>query len=246
MEMGQPWGVTTSSNGNSFVVDTGKGQVHMFSTNKKYLNTLGSEGNAPGELSKPAGVASNYEGLLFVANNFNHCVEVFNEEDGTFIRRIGQGELRHPWDVTVLGGDKLFVADTYHDRIAIFSQDGGELTGTFRSRGQGPGQGPAGLAFSPDGSLYVTINGSQEVQVFTANGRHLQSIVSKDLRSPMGIDINDQGQIFVANYETVVVFDKDGKYLYSLPADGAQGVAVSPAGYLLVTERKAKQVAVFS
>ena len=34
--------------------------------------------------------------------------------------------------------------------------------------------------------------------------------------------------------------------MYSILASDAQGVTVSPMGYLLVTERRARQVAVFS
>ena len=246
---GDPWGVTMSSDGTIFVVDNEKGQVNMFSANRKYIRTIGSLGEAPGELRNPAGVSSSDEGLLFVANNFNHCLEVFNENNGTFVKRIGQGELKNPWDVVTLGGSKIYVADTFNERIAVFSQDG-EFSGSFGSRGRGAGQFacPAGLAISPDGYLYVTNRDSQSLHVFTANGRFVKSIVSEALRNPIGIDITEHGQILVANCVdgSVAVFDKDGKHLYSFHADNAHGVAVSPTGYLLVTERSAKQVAVFS
>ena len=248
-ELGEPWGVTTSFNSNIFVVDNEKGQVSMFSANKQYIRTIGSRGGVPGKLHNPAGVASNDEGLLFVANNFNHCVEVFNEDSGTFVRRIGQGELKNPWDVVALGGSKIYVADTFNDRIAVFSQDG-EFAGSFGSKGKGPGQlsCPAGLAFSPDGYIYVTNRDNQNVQVFTANGRYVKSIGNASLHNPIGIDITEQGQILVANCVSgsVAVFGKDGKHLYSFPANNTHGVAVSPAGYLLVTERGAKRVAVFA
>ena len=177
---GDPWGVTMSSDGTIFVVDNEKGQVNMFSANRKYIRTIGSLGEAPGELHNPAGVSSSDEGLLFVANNCNHCLEVFNENNGTFVKRIGQGELKNPWDVVTLGGSKVYVADTFNERIAVFSQDG-EFAGSFGSRGRGAGQFacPAGLAISPDGYLYVTNRDSQSLQVFTANGCFVKSIDSE-------------------------------------------------------------------
>ena len=246
--VGEPWGVTTSSNGSIYVVDNEKGQVNVFSANKKFISTLGSRGNAHGELHNPAGISSGEDGLLFVANNFNHCVEVFNEDSGAFVRRIGEGELKNPWDV-VAGGNKIYVVDTFNERIAVFAQDG-ELTHAFGSKGRGPGQFacPAGLAFSPDGYLYVTNRDNRQVHVFTANGRYVKSFGDGALNHPIGIDVTEQGQILVANCagSTVAVFDKDGKHLYNIAADNAHGVAVSPAGYILVTERNAKQVAVFS
>ena len=247
-EPGQLWGVATSSNGNMFVVDTKNGQVNVFSVNRKYISALGSLGNSPGELDCPTGVASGEGGMLFVANSFNSCVEVFSEETGTFVRRFGQEHLGHPWDVAT-AGSKVYVADTFKERIAVFALDG-ELVHTFGTKGEGPGltYGPAGLAFSPDGYLYVTKRDSGQVLIFTANGRYVKSIGDGVLKYPIGIDITEQGQILVANCDgnTVGVFDKNGKHLYNLAAHHAHGVAFSPAGYILVTERYAKQVAVFA
>ena len=244
---GQLWGVTTSSNGNIFIADCERGQVNVFSSNKKFIRALGSRGNMPGELDCPTGIASGEGGMLFVANNSNRCVEVFSEETGTFVRRIGQENLGHSWDVAT-AGSKVYVADTFEERIAVFAQDG-ELIHTFGTKGEGPRRcyGPAGLAFSPDGYLYVTKRDRGQVLIFTANGRYVRSIGDGNLKYPIGIDITEQGQILVANGDgTVGVFDKNGKHLYNLAAANAHGVAVSPAGYILVTERHAKQVAVFA
>ena len=244
----EPWGVTTSSNGNIFVVDNELCQVSVFNANKTYLRTFGRKGHSPGELYHPAGVASNDEGLVFVADNLNHCVKVFNEGNGTFVMNIGQGQLSNPWDVAPCGGN-IYVADAMKDRIAVFSQDG-ELTGSFGSEGHGPGQFtyPAGVALSPDGYLYVTSSNDQKLQVFTTNGRHVKSIGSEVLKYPSGVAVTERGQIFVADCtgNSVAVFDKDGRHMYSILASDAQGVTVSPMGYLLVTERRARQVAVFS
>ena len=245
---GQLWGVATSSYGNIFVVDNERGRVNVFSSNKKSISVLGSRGNMPGELDCPTGVASGEGGMLFVANSFLNCVEVFSEETGTFVRRFGQEHLWQPWDVAT-AGSKVYVADTFKERIAVFAQDG-ELVHTFGTKGEGPEltYGPSGLTFSPDGYLYVTKRDSGQVLIFTANGRYVKSIGDGVLKYPIGIDITEQGQILVANCDgnTVGVFDKNGKHLYNLAAHHAHGVAFSPAGYILVTERYAKQVAVFA
>ena len=241
--------LATSSNGSIFAVYNELCQVSVFNANKTYLRTFGRRGLSPGELYRPAGVASNDEGLLFVADNLNHCVKVFNAEDGTFMRRISQGQLSHAWDVTAPCGSAIYVADASENRIAVFSQDG-EFTGSFGSEGHGPGQFtyPAGVALSPDGYLYITSSNDQKLQVFTTNGRHVKSIGSEVLKYPSGVEVTEWGQIFVADRtgNCVAVFDKDGKHMYSIAASGAQGVTVSPMVYFLVTERRARQVAVFS
>ena len=75
----------------------------------------------------------------------------------------------------------------------------------------------------------------------------MKSIGSDVLKYPSGVEVTEWGQIFVADGtgNSVAVFDKDGKHMYSIPASGAQGVTVRPMGYLLVTECRAGQAAVF-
>ena len=87
--------------------------------------------------------------------------------NGAFVRRIGCGTLKEPWDVSVHRGD-VFVADTGNHRVAVFSQDG-EFIRTIGSQGTGPGQFkyPTSVAISPNGELYVSDSNNGRAQELT-------------------------------------------------------------------------------
>jgi hypothetical protein len=53
----RPRGVVADSLGRIFVLDGGNNRVQVFDANGEYLLTLGSEGQGPGELAQPMGIA---------------------------------------------------------------------------------------------------------------------------------------------------------------------------------------------
>ena len=54
-------------------------------------------------------------------------------DNGVFVRRIGTGVLKDPWDVIVYNGE-VFVADFVLSSVSVFSHYG-ELVHTIGSRG---------------------------------------------------------------------------------------------------------------
>ena len=94
----------------------------MFDAERNHVRTFGQQGAGPGQLSYPSGLATTADGLLFVPNYSNSCVDVFRE-DGTFIRRIGQGQLSYPIDVAVHANGQVYVADSSYHRVTVLTQD---------------------------------------------------------------------------------------------------------------------------
>ena len=155
---GRLWGVAVSPvNGSVFVSDYGNSQIHVFDVKWKHVKTFGQRGEGEGLLSYPLGIDVSANGQVYVANERNHCVNVF-QEDGTFIRTIGQGKLQYPSVVLVHSNGLVYVADWGNHCIAVFSQEG-NLVRTFGSHGRGKGEFkyPSGVAVSPDEHhLYVS------------------------------------------------------------------------------------------
>ena len=79
--------------------------------------------------NKPYGVASNGNGLLAVADRTNNRVVIINESDGTQAAVItaadvtggGPTSLFNPENVSFGPDGKLYIADTYNDRILVYT-----------------------------------------------------------------------------------------------------------------------------
>ena len=64
--------------------------------------------------------------------------------------------------IVAVHGNEVYAADTFTERIAVFSQEG-ELADSYGSRGAGKFACPAELAFSPDG--YTSMSLTETVKV---------------------------------------------------------------------------------
>jgi DNA-binding beta-propeller fold protein YncE len=135
-----------------------------------------------GEFCEPWGVAVGPDGRVFVADTWNHRVQVFGP-DGTFLHSLGTfgtsgGDVASaplqfygPRDVAVDEQGNLYVSDTGNKRIQLFDTDLNYLR-AFGGPGVLPGRldEPVGVAIGPDRLLYVADTWNQRIQVFTSQG----------------------------------------------------------------------------
>ena len=90
---------------------------------------FGSQGNGNGEFQRPIGSACDNTGNVYIADNYNHRIQVFTPE-GSFLRKFGSrgsgpGQFISPIDVTI-GDNKLYVCDA--GNIGVFTKEGEFLT----------------------------------------------------------------------------------------------------------------------
>ena len=244
---GNLWGIAVSPNGTVFVSDCNTHQIHVFDAQRKHVKTFGGQGTGPGQLSSPRGLATSADGLLFVVNYSNNCVDIFRE-DGTFVRRIGQGQIQCPLDVTVHTNGQVYVADNSNQRVTVLTQND-QLVHTFGSRGSGAGQFsyPYGIAISPDGQLYVSDYNNSRVQVFTADGTYVREFGQGQLSSPIGPTFTTEGNVVVASYSNsrVSIFNQEGQLVHTLNVNKPRSVSFDQNGDLLVVNYGAKQVEIY-
>ncbi len=185
--MNGPRGIAIGPDGWLYVVDTMNSRVSVFSRDGDFLFTWGQdeqvEGGEGGEgnFHQPWGIDVGPDGTVYVADTWNHRVQVFTA-DGEFIRmwgRLGYDEppdlFWGPRNVAVGPDGLLYVVDTGNKRIRVYTPDGNWV----RDIGSGgPGEGqlsePMGIAISRDGEIYVADTWNRRVQVLTIGGQYVR------------------------------------------------------------------------
>jgi DNA-binding beta-propeller fold protein YncE len=198
-----------------------------------------------GDLYKPLGIAVDDTGNLYVCDNTQRKILVY-DRDGRWQRSIeGKAVLNRPSGIDVTAdGSRLFVVDTGgvesdQHQIAVFDVGSGAHLRTIASRGTGEGglNLPRDVGVDPDGLLYVTDGGNFRVQVFDQEGRFVRTWGSPGRRlgqfsRPKGIALDPQGNVYVADaaFGNFQIFTAQGALLMFI---GERSTTPGPAKYML-------------
>jgi hypothetical protein len=124
----------------------------------------------------------------------------------------------------------IWVLDSAAATVARYSQDG-DLLSSFGSGGAGPTQlsNPQAFDIDADGTVYVADTGNARIQVFSADGTHLQTIGAGQLAGASGIAV-DAGVVAVSDPAegAVRVFSADGEARGAAPVASPRGMATTP------------------
>ncbi len=193
------------------------------------LQPAGSEAIAPVNTPRQIAIAPN--GRLYVAEEFNHRISVFNP-DGTLAfvfgsRGTGPGQLERPNGIAVgtISGN-VYVADTWNYRVQVFTPEGEYIT-SWGQRGE-YGQearpepfdgfwGPRAVALDNQEQVYVADTGNKRIRVYTSAGQYVRDIGSGgsgvgQLDEPSGVMIGADNLLYVADTwnRRISVFSLDG------------------------------------
>ena len=153
-----PTSVAVDASGNLFVVDNGTYLVHKVTPDGTELAAWG-QGSGESRLRLPVSVAVDGTGDIYVS-----------ELHGGIAKFTGNGEFLARWSLggtgLAIGPDgNLYAASSgvrpYEDRIRVFSPDGTPVT-SFGCRLYQP----LGIAFAPNGTLYVAASRAHEIRAF--------------------------------------------------------------------------------
>jgi sugar lactone lactonase YvrE len=144
-------------------------RIRKLSPEGKYVKHWATHGSEQGQLIRPRALTVGPDGLLYVADNCNHRIQVFTR-DGEFVRMFGRhgcgpGELNYPYDVTFDRDGNVLVAEYGNHRIQRFTKEG-EPRGTWGSAGREPGclSSPWGVAVDRRGRVFVLDTENHRVQ----------------------------------------------------------------------------------
>ena len=144
--------------------------------------SIGSSGSGIGEFNAPFDVAVDGEGSIYVSDQLNHRIQVFDshfEYASTFgTRGTGPGQFINPAGLHFDGGE-LFVVDSFNDRIQVFSP-----IGAYRREWPIPridqAPNPIDLTLLPSGHILVTDFVNQRVFEFSREGAYLGTWLPRD------------------------------------------------------------------
>ena len=208
---GEPRGVSVDGEGNILVADRNYDRIQKFTAEGQFLAAVGTGGSGPLQFFNPSDVAYNAKNrMVYVADWGNDRVKVLNP-DLTFSSAFGKngsgkGQFYSPSGIACDSTGKVYVADTYNHRIQVFTAEGKFLMilGRF-GHGRGELFSPVGVAIDASGTVYVSDSGNFRVSVFTSGG-HFMTSFGERLGSPGGLEVDDNGVVYVCYRNSVLLF----------------------------------------
>ena len=203
--LSQPVNISIEPDGTKYVADPVRGQIVVFDRNDAYLRAIGEPGSW-----KPVDAVP-YGDRLYVADNANGLVKVFDKVSGELLKTIGdKGDpserLDRPTNLAFDPKGDLYVTDIGRFQVVKFDRDG-----HFQSRigkaGDSPGHfaRPKGTAIDREGRLFAVDAAFNNVQIFSPEGRLLMffgdgGLGPGGLMLPAKVTIDDQNIGYFRTY----------------------------------------------
>ena len=273
-----PWGVAMDAGGTLHVADAGVNNRILYSwlDGDFHLLAGGREGFADGvgaaaAFNTPSGIALDGHGNLYVADTGNHAIRKLTRQgvvttlagDGMpgFADGVGgQARFNGPMGVAVDGAGRVFVADTWNDRIRVIEADGrvwtlagGDRPGFADGKGdQARFDTPTAIAVDADGVAWVADMNNDALRTVTPAGEVRTRIGGPDaqrvLWGPMALALTHDGVAYVGERLTGrVVQVSPGGHVVAVAGDTQRfarpsGLALAPDGSLLLADASAHRL----
>lgn len=220
--------------------------VKKCNVSEEWFGEFGTFGTEPGQMVWPAGIAIDSQQRLYVTDEWNQRLSVFDTEGNVLAewgeKGSGEGQFDRPSGLALDANEDLLVVDARNHRVQKFTTEG-EFLGQWGSYGTGSGQFnmPWGVAIAKSGEVYVTDWRNDRVQKFTSQGEFILQWGSSgqgggEFNRPAGIAVDKDGDVYVVDWHNnrVQVFGPEGAYITQLIGEatmstwGAQLMAANP------------------
>ena len=232
-----PHSIAFSDNGDMFVTSD-DWCIHVYDKSGNKKTTIGSMGSGELQFNMPYGIDINGD-IVYVCECYGCRIHMLTAK-GEFIGTFGEkgsdiGQFRYPYDVKISPDDKIYVSDTYNDRVQVFNSDW-TISRVIDGRVSGDGSftQPRGIAFDLMGNVHVTNGSSIRVAVFTPSGQFKklnQKYYQPNMFNFQAIAIDSSNYSFVISFsrKSLLVFDPNGRLINTVRGfDHLYGVSVSP------------------
>ncbi|CAH1237945.1 TRIM3 [Branchiostoma lanceolatum] len=196
--------------------------------------TFGRRGSETGQFNQPQGVTVSEEGEVFIADSYNHRIQVFTLQ-GTFVSQFptyiypkyccfcffNSSAKIKPMDITMDGEGNLWVVGrlSVSTDFAVQYNKQGEMLRKFELMGTGFIKKVA-VATKSNHILITQTTGEWPhflgVLVFRPNGTFVRSFGWQQLKIPGYITVDKEGRILVSDREnkSINVYAENGQFLF--------------------------------
>ncbi len=173
------------------------------------VEVFGSRGSAVGEFNFPTGLAIDRDGILFVADVYNHRVQRITPDGGVALvgsRGTSKTQFLAPAGIACDADRSFYVVEQGNNRVQKFTKDG-TLQMVFGRKGDRAGEfrAPMGICISAaTHEILVADTGNGRVQRFTMAGEYLGALgaagsLQPPLTNPQTVACDHHGNIYVAD-----------------------------------------------
>ena len=182
----------------------------------------------------------------------NSCVHLFTDSY-SFIGSFGQFLLGQALNgVSFDRRSNIWVADSDHNRVVVYSQDGSLLRATDEPKTKL--QYPSSVFVSTEGIAYVCDSGNHRVVAFDEDGKALFEFGSRGddpgcFGFPRDLTIGSCGDVYVTDRDNhrVSVYTRQGQFLRSFKTiHEPTCIATSQSGHVMVTSFASGVVMVYT
>jgi sugar lactone lactonase YvrE len=243
-----PHGVAVDGNF-IYVADTWCHRVQIFNrATRAYTATLGENctaGSTNDHFSSPYDVSVDTAGNLYVADNGNMRVQVFNSAQ-QYVRTLGttgvpyltdNQHFNRPSGVAVDHNGNIFLVEEAGQRLIKLNPDGSVVwavgvpgvNGYHDTSNNSRWNFPNDLALAPDGRIYLA--DTNRIQIFNPDGSYNATIGkgwgtgSDQFGYVPGVFVAKDGKVYVADAgnQRVQIFNPDSSYLATMGETGVSG-----------------------
>ncbi|MDD5208594.1 MAG: 6-bladed beta-propeller [Elusimicrobiales bacterium] len=201
--------------GKLYVADTGNSRIVVFDTEGKMLWAFSSEGNAPGQLKAPAGIAYGPDERVYVSDTDNSRVAIFNS-DGIYLygfpvaKQDGVTKLNPAKIVLDRTGD-IFISDPEKTTVQKYDRTG-KLLKEYQMANNG-------LATDKYGSIYAINSKEGKVKEVSPAGEVIGTFGTRgkgksEFKNLRDIAIDEAGLIYLS--------DDDNKKVVMIRLEGVE------------------------
>jgi len=271
-----PVDIEAGPDGSLYVIDSMARRLQRFDAEGNFLAAIELP-TEEGAGSQPWGLAVSEEGSVYVADTFGWRILAFDAELRVLTLSFGERplfdgnppgpyRLYGPRDLAVDAAGNLWVTDTGHNRIVIYTSAGEyirEIGAPFSAETLGRGSGsaefsePVGIDIAPNGEIVVADVWNARVQILDSSGAYLREFpvegwggadhldkpylrVLHDGRIALSLPSLGQVRIYSATGVPITVIDPRDQ-----PLSSPYGIVATPGGKLWIVEGGAGRVRLF-